>query len=91
MTYVPVNRRTLAADLKEHVVEIIFDKVDGERRIMKATLMRSFLPEDFDLSLLAPEHDVAGRDSMSVWSVDDRGWRAFRMDRVISMQLLVNY
>lgn len=91
MTYVILNKSHLRADLREHIAEVIFDKVDGTRRLMRCTLKPSMLPEGVTSSTL-DEEIGPGEDphpnTLAVWDVDKNGWRSFRTDRVLSCQIL---
>jgi len=92
--YIPVNKRTVFSDLREHVIEIVFDKLNGERRVLRGTLMGRYLPDNTDMSTITLENDVAGQEgeqAMTVWDVQNKGWRSFRTDRVLSMQMLMSY
>jgi hypothetical protein len=83
MTYVITNGMQLANELREHVAEIIFDKVDGERRIMKCTLKPQYLKEQ----VYNPSEDVK-KGILTVWDVENKGWRSFYFGRVLSCQLI---
>lgn len=65
--------------LKENVVEVVFKKIDGNTRVMLATLKPEYLPEK-----QAVNCRVFSPDIISVWSIEDKGWRSFRKDSVIS-------
>lgn len=80
------NRDTLLADLRENVIEVMFDKVNGQPRIMRCTLMTEFLKnynEQADVN-----YHTANPDVLAVWDLDQQGWRAFRIDSVRMVQSL---
>lgn len=82
MTYIITNGQQLAADLREYVAEIIFDKVDGERRVMKCTLQPKYVKENYN-----PSEDIK-KGILTVWDVENKGWRSFYFGRVLSCQIV---
>jgi hypothetical protein len=84
-----MDKNAIQADLRSNVVEVVFNKLDGTIRKMRGTLMPKYLPttpvesdrveENFE-----PEH--ANPNTVRVWDVDAKGWRSFRVDRVLSIQ-----
>jgi WYL_2, Sm-like SH3 beta-barrel fold len=66
--------------LKSNVVEIVFKKVNGDKRTMNCTLQSKFLPESVEREETRKTSDT----SLAVWSVEDDGWRSFRWESIIS-------
>lgn len=66
--------------LKTNVVQVVFTKVNGEKRTMNCTLQSTFLPESVEKEETRKESDT----SIVVWSVDDYGWRSFRWESIVS-------
>jgi hypothetical protein len=65
--------------LQGNVVTVIFEKVDGSTRQMSATLKPEHLPQ------FLAEHDgqrPENPDVLAVWSLEDNGWRSFRVASV---------
>ena len=82
-----IDKEALQADLRTNVVEVIFTKLNGETRKMRATLSPQFIPkEDHTEVVQQLLNEDAERKSMAVWDIDANGWRSFRVDRVISVQ-----
>jgi hypothetical protein len=79
-------REELRSMLRNGIVELTFDKVNGERRVMECTLLPKYLPDyvnesiDREMADSEPEH-------LAVWDLKAEGWRSFRFDRVISYNL----
>ena len=71
----------LAQDLRTSTKRIRFTKRDGTIRDLKATLQESLLPARVG-EATARAHNPA---VMSVWDVDNKGWRSFRRDSVIEI------
>ena len=67
-------------------VEITFTKVNGEKRVMNCTLHESVLPK-VDLPI-EPSNRKAQSDSIiSVWDIDEEGWRSFRVANLVDYKL----
>jgi hypothetical protein len=68
--------------LKNGVVTVTFNKVDGSERVMRCTLNDAYLPE---------EHRGKGdmltevTSTMRVFDLDVNGWRSFRVESVIAL------
>ena len=90
MMYYNMDARQLKSELKEHVLEIIFEKLNGEIRVLKCTLRPQFLPEGYQ-HINSPEpadpetNAVPDNKTLVVWDVEHNGWRSFRVDRILSM------
>lgn len=69
--------------LKTGVVEVVFTKLSGDKRVMNCTLQSSFLPEEVETEKTRKQND----DVLSVWDTEVNGWRSFRFDSVISYSL----
>jgi len=85
-----VDYDDLRSTLRENVVEVIFTKLDGTNRRMKATLKRSFLPahltnEEYKRAAVESTGD---KETLTVWDLGKKDWRSFRIDRVLSTQVL---
>lgn len=63
--------------------EVTFKKVNGELRVMPCTLRSEALPE----KLLSENKRIREHNTnvISVWSLDRREWRSFRVDNVVSI------
>lgn len=74
------DRYTLGEHLKNGVVTVVFEKLDGSLREMRCTLKPESLPQ------LLQESETPRRavndDVMAVWDLDNGGWRSFRLDSV---------
>jgi hypothetical protein len=66
--------------LHEHVVNVVFIKADGTERIMNCTLRPDLLPEQTESTSTRKSNP----DVMSVWDLDNAGWRSFRLDSIIT-------
>jgi len=71
-------RNWLRGLLKTERVELTFKKKDGTIRVMKCTLLESELPETEQGKDPRKENE----ESMPVFDLDKKEWRAFRFDSV---------
>jgi hypothetical protein len=77
------DRDTLLKDLQEQVVKVTFTKVNGEKRVMKCTLMSKHLPPNIDKNYLLSEHKKQENlQTLAVWDMENNGWRSFRIETV---------
>jgi hypothetical protein len=86
------NRDAVLRDLKMHVVEVQFTKVNGEARTMRCTLMPEHLPQNANSKHLDEEHKkTENLDIIAAWDVSKGGWRSFRIDSVDYVQVIESY
>ena len=76
------TRENLIELLRKEVVEVTFTKLDGDQRVMPCTLIESFFPN--------PKKEATQKNDkvVAVWSVESKGFRSFRYDRVKSIKLV---
>jgi hypothetical protein len=65
--------------MKKGVVQVEFTKKDGTNRVMNCTLSEDLIPAEF-----APKGTgtVKSEDVVSVFDVDNQGWRSFNKNSV---------
>lgn len=79
-------RSELQTQLQTEVLEITFTKVNGDKRVMNCTLMEGILPSNTTEN----ETDKKVNETiLSVWDIDAKGWRSFRMDAVTQVRQIV--
>lgn len=77
-----MDRDEMIYTLKARRVDVVFRKKDGEQRKMRCTLMESVLPE---IDSTTEKRKVSrSADTVSVWDMEKRAWRSFRVDSVIA-------
>ena len=77
-----MKRETLIKNLQKNVMQITFNKVCGEERIMHCTLHETVLPE-------TSIHNKKKNDEvLPVWDTDIGAWRSFRLDSVKDVKKL---
>jgi WYL_2, Sm-like SH3 beta-barrel fold len=78
----------LKQDLKGNVVEVVFTKLNGEVRRMRATLSPQYVPQEDHTEVVEKVllNEENAPQAIAVWDIDANGWRSFRTDRIISCQ-----
>jgi hypothetical protein len=75
--------------MQNSVTTVVFTKVDGTEREMNCTLLSEYLPEQpvTDKQQLLTEGltKAENPNTLSVWDLDNNGWRSFRVDSVKSV------
>lgn len=82
-----MQKEWLRKILIDDVVEVTFTKVNGEQRVMKCTLQEQFLPAQVDLEEAIQNKKEKSDLNMSVWDIEAKGWRSFRIENLISVKV----
>ena len=77
-----ISKSNLVNMLQGGIVQVKFTKKDGTERIMRCTLAEGIViphekKTDRDKSI--------NEDTLSVWDVDNNGWRSFRLDSILEI------
>lgn len=83
---IPRFREWLRDIMKTSVITVTFTKADGAIREMRCTLSAAHIPPQPVVEGAEPKTRRENSGTLAVWSVDDAGWRSFRLDRVNSVQ-----
>jgi hypothetical protein len=75
-----VNIQELRAMLTKDIVSVSFTKKDGSTREMLCTTMREYLPVGDSSST-----SVVSDSVVTVWDLEQQGWRSFRFDSIKSI------
>ena len=78
------KRDTLVEGLKNNLVKVVFTKVNGDERTMNCTLHDSILPEP----TITETTKKVNPDTISVWDIDNDGWRSFRLDSIKEFRIV---
>lgn len=83
------EKQNLLAALKRGQVVVVFNKIDSDEvRVMPCTLN----PEVLEANGVTNKVDIteSGADSehFAVWSLDKSAWRSFRLETVVSWEVL---
>jgi hypothetical protein len=79
-------RSELQTQLQSEILEVTFTKVNGDKRVMNCTLMEGILPTNISEN---KSDKKVNETILSVWDVDAKGWRSFRMDTVTQVRQIV--
>lgn len=77
-----MDYQTLKNLLQTGSYVIVFTKADGNQRRLLCTLQPEFLPpytKSIPMEILTSER-------LSVWDIENKGWRSFRIDSIISVR-----
>jgi hypothetical protein len=87
-TFSLADRDYLVEQLHSMILEIDFTKRDGSRRTMKCTLRGDKLPppEKPVIDLTKPERKE-NLEVISVYDLEAKGWRSFRIDSIESITI----
>lgn len=89
------NRDDVLNDLRSHVVEVTFTKVNGDQRVMRCTLKQDLLPksyvQDINEQTKEKEFHQTNENVIAAWDVQKGGWRSFRIDSVEYLQIIDGY
>jgi len=81
-----MDRDELKQMLQENQCEVTFTKVDGSVRVMPCTLKSDLLP------VIETKTEKAAKkenlDTLSVWCLDKKEWRSFRVSNVQEVKIL---
>jgi hypothetical protein len=83
--YKMMNKHELKQTLENGVVTVVFTKVDGTERTLKCTLLPEYMPSDVapgQQLLTEASPRAENPNTISVWDIENNGWRSFRLDSV---------
>ena len=79
------TKQSIRSLLKNNVLEVVFTKTDGSVREMKCSLQEQFIEVyEKKTDKVKPENDSV----ISVWDLDNGGWRSFRVDSIQSVSVV---
>ena len=81
-----MTRQELIDLLVKNTANIKFTKVDGTVRDMRCTLNKVHLPENLDMN--EDSNRKVNESVLPVYDLDKKGWRSFRIDSVIEVDVL---
>jgi len=83
-----IEKTQLKKLLSENTLTVTFNKKDGTQRTMLCTLMPGHLPvvekrEGDEVK----EPKKQSEESLPVWDLEKKAWRAFRLDSIVSYSI----
>ena len=83
-----MTRDELKTKLEKYMMEVTFTKVNGDQRIMTCTLHPDALPPATkDDAMSQKRVRELNEEVLSVWDVNAKGWRSFRVANVTETKL----
>lgn len=84
-----IERNTLEQQLKENIMEVTFNKINGDKRIMSCTLSKNVVPPATKKDPMTQEKiRKINEEVMSVWDTNANGFRSFRMANIVEVKQL---
>jgi hypothetical protein len=80
-----MNKYELKQQLQGNVATVVFTKADGTERTMNCTLLAEYLPAPSGPQLLTESTRPENDQVLSVWDIENGGWRSFRLDSIKSL------
>ena len=77
-----MKRDTLIKNLQKQAMRITFTKVNGDKRIMNCTLIEGVAPSNITEKKKDASERKVNEEVLSVWDIDAKGWRSFRVKNV---------
>ena len=88
-----IIKRLYQIALREGVHEVKFIKLNGVERVMRCTLDPALVPERKAPLNEEEESEMKRKenpDSVPVWDLDKKAWRAFRWDSIRAFQKIAD-
>lgn len=83
------TRQDLQELLKHNHCEVTFTKIDGSVRIMPCTLQENAIPaRPVETVSKSNEKRLKALDVLSVWCLDKKEWRSFRIANVTDIKVI---
>ena len=74
------RRSELQTQLRDEILEVTLRKANGDKRVMNCTLMEQIMPTTEEKKDTTDKK--VNEDILSVWDIDAKGWRSFRINTV---------
>ena len=81
-----IERSELEKQLKENIMEVTFNKISGDKRIMTCTLNASYLPPAKKEEPLTQKKIRKINEEVLVWDTNAKGFRTFRMANITEVK-----
>lgn len=78
-------RSEMIKELQLGTKVVTFTKVNGDKRVMTCTLDPNLIPDPIEIKADKSPKAV-NEEVLPVWDVNANGWRAFRIDNVVSFE-----
>tara|TARA_B100000941_G_C28454266_1_gene526918 strand:+ start:578 stop:865 length:288 start_codon:yes stop_codon:yes gene_type:complete len=76
------TEQILTEQLRNKILVVTFNKLDGDERVMTCTKSNDMIPEES-----RPKTDKPAKEgTVTVWDLKAKGWRSFKYDRVTKVE-----
>jgi len=82
-----MTRDQMIETLQAGLMEVTFTKTNGEERVMKCSLHKSFTAS-LTAEVKKTNERAINEDVIPVWDIDKGAWRSFRLDSITSTREL---
>jgi len=91
MSTLQITKQELVEKLQTEIVQLRFTKADGTERLIVCTKKSSDIPEEFHpktdkVVRLDENGNVVESDNITVWDIENQGWRSFNFTKVIEVK-----
>ena len=82
-----MDREYIVDRLKQGLLEVTFNKVNGDERVMTCTLKEGIVPAATKKDPLSQKKvREVNPEVVSVWDTSAKGWRSFRLTNVTNIR-----
>ena len=85
---VMINYDSIIDRLRSNVLEVTFNKVNGEQRIMPCTLKTDYLPELSESKVKQVDDFSVNKTVIRAFAIDKQAWRSFRVENVTQVEVI---
>jgi len=80
------NYDEIVGRLRDGVLQVTFDKVNGEQRIMPCTLQTDYMPDMSESKVNQVDEFSVNKSVIRAFAIDKQSWRSFRVDNVKAIE-----
>jgi|TARA_R110000764_G_scaffold159763_1_gene247395 hypothetical protein len=82
------NYDEIVGRLRDGVLQVTFDKVNGEQRIMPCTLQTEYMPDMSESKVNQVDEFSVNKSVIRAFAIDKQSWRSFRVDNVKAIEIV---
>jgi len=82
------NYDEIVGRLRDGVLQVTFDKVNGEQRIMPCTLQTEYMPDMSESKVNQVDEFSVNKSVIRAFAIDKQSWRSFRVDNVKAIEII---
>lgn len=74
--------------LRSNVLQVTFNKVNGEQRVMPCTLQTDYMPELSESKVNQVKDFSVNKSVIRAFAIDKQSWRSFRIDNITAIEVI---